>query len=143
MPTEKHDPSLWIHPARLPLGTGWKGYCTASGHEGEFPSDGQLRDSCNLGYARDCPWCPSDRRWDSTRFGVSRESEQRITLCYVCEKGHLPVERGTLEYEAGIAHWNSRHPDERVQRMAECYLQIYLQRKNAALASDLVSSPQR
>jgi hypothetical protein len=143
MPTKKHDCGLWIHPARLPLGAGWKGHCTAPGHEGEIPSDGQLRDHCNLGYARDCSWCPPDRIWDSTRFGVSKESEQRIILCYVCEKDHHPVAQGTLEYDFGLAGWNSKHPDQRLQRMAECYMEAYLLRRNPAAASDLVSSPQQ
>lgn len=141
MPTEKHDSALWTHPARLPLGLGWKGYCTAPGHEHQLPSDEQLRDRCNLGYAHHCPWCPRDRVWDATRFGVARESDHRIVLCYVREKDHVPVEHGTLEYEHALARWSSSHPDRRVQRMAECYLKAYLVRKTTAPAGDLVSSP--
>jgi len=140
MPTEKHDSALWIHPARLPLGTGCKGYCTAPEHYGEVPTDEQLHDNCNLGYARHCAWCPPDRPWDSTRFGVSKECEQRITLSYVCEKEHRPVEHGTLEYDPAVGRWNSRHPDQRVQRMAESYMDTYLLRKNAP--RDLVSDQQ-
>lgn len=140
MPREKHDSSLWIHPARLPLGSGWKGECTAPGHEGQIPADEQLRDGCNLGYAAHCPWCPPDRDWDSTRFGVSKESEQRIILCYVCEKEHLPIEHGTLEYNAALGCWNSSHADARVQRMAECYIEAYLLRKNGS--QGLASSAQ-
>jgi hypothetical protein len=140
MPTEKHDSALWIHPARLPLGAGWKGHCTVPEHNGEVPSDEQIRDACNLGYARNCSWCPPDRPWDSTRFGVSKESERRITLCYVCEKEHRPVEHGTLEYDLMLGHWNSMHRDQRVQRMAESYMEGYLLRKNAQ--PDSLSSPQ-
>ena len=140
MPTEKHDSALWIHPGRLPLGAGWKGHCTAPEHSGEVPSDEQLRDGCNLGYARNCAWCPPDRPWDSTRFGVSKECEQRITLCYVCEKEHHPVEHGTLEYDPVLGRWNSKHPDQRVQRMAESYMESYLLRKN--VRPDLVSNSQ-
>jgi hypothetical protein len=141
MPTEKHNSPLWTHPARLPLGLGWKGYCTAPGHERELPADEQLRDSCNLGYARSCPWCPPDRAWEATRFGVMRESNHRIVLCYVRERDHGPIEHGTLEYDHAFARWNSSHPDARVQRMAECYLEAYLLRKTVARTSDLVSSP--
>jgi hypothetical protein len=133
---------LWIHPARLPLGTGWKGRCTAPAHDGNFPSDEQLRENCNVGYARNCPWCPPDRLWDSTRFGVSKESEQRITLSYIREKDHSPVEHGTLEYDPGLARWNSTHQDRRLQRMAECYLESYLSRKNAAATAESVLSKQ-
>jgi hypothetical protein len=130
MPVEKHDSALWMHPARLPLGAGWKGHCTAPGHSGEVPTEEQLRDGCNLGYARHCCWRPADRPWDSTRFGVSKESEQRIALCYVCEKEHHPVEHGTLEYDPLQGRWNSTHPDQRLQRMAESYMESYLLRKN-------------
>lgn len=140
MPTEKHDCALWAHPARLPLGAGWKGHCTAPDHQGEIPSDEQLRDNCNLGYARNCAWCPPDRPWDSTRFGVSKESEQRITLCYVREKEHQPVEQGTLEYDPAVGRWDSIHPDQRVQRLAESFLASYLLRKKRR--GELVSNPQ-
>ena len=140
MPTAKHESALWTHPTRLPLGAGWKGHCTAPEHDGEVPDDEQLRNSCNLGYARNCAWCPPDRPWDSTRFGVSKESEQRITVCYVCEKEHHPVNHGTLEYDVVLERWNSRHPDERLQRMVESYMESYLLRKNAR--QDLVSNPQ-
>ncbi len=142
MPTEKHDSALWVHPARLPLGAGWKGYCTVPAHEGELPGDEQLREHCNLGYAHDCAWCPSDRPWDSTRFGVSKESERRIVIGYVCEKDHRPIEHGTLEYDPVVARWSSCHPDRRVQRMAECYLEAYLARKNSMITNDLVSNSQ-
>lgn len=141
MPTEKHDSALWTHPARLPLGRGWQGYCTAPGHERQLPSPEQLREGCNLGYAHDCPWCPRGRAWDATRFGVARESDQRIVLCYVREKDHVPVEHGTLEYDHAHARWRSSHPDARVQRMAECYLEAYLVRKTAAPTGERVSSP--
>ena len=54
MPTHKYEDGTWLHPFRLPLGGGWKGYCTAPGREGEVPSPEQLHHACNLGYARSC-----------------------------------------------------------------------------------------
>lgn len=95
-----------------------------------MPSEEQLRHSCNLGYAHKCPWRPQERQWDSTRFGVSKESEQRITLRYVCEKDHRPVQHGNLEYELLLSRWTCTHPDTRLQRMAECYLESYLLKKS-------------
>jgi hypothetical protein len=59
----------------------------------------------------------------------------------VREKNHGPIEHGRLEYDHALARWNSSHPDARVQRMAECYLEAYLLRKTVARTSDLVSSP--
>jgi hypothetical protein len=120
----------WIHPARLPLGAGWKGYCTAPGHEGEIPSVEQVHDSCNLGYAKACPRRPQLSFWDSIRFAVTRESNQRILLNFVCEKDHRPGEHGVLEYDSALDRWLISHRDFRIQKMAECYLESYLLRKN-------------
>lgn len=71
---------------------------------------------------------------------MSKESERRIALCYVCEKEHHPVEHGTLEYDPVLGRWNSAHPDQRLQRMAESYMETYLLRKNAM--RNAVSNPQ-
>ena len=131
MPTHKYEEGAWIHPARLPLGGGWKGYCTAPGHEGEIPGEDRLREHCNLGYVT-CPNCPPDRIWDSVRFSVIREREKNFTLCYVCERNHHPGEHGSLEYDAAIGSWLSEHPDPRIQKMAECYLGSYLDRKRGS-----------
>jgi hypothetical protein len=131
MPTHKYQDGGWIHPARLPLGVGWRGHCTAPGHEGEIPGDERLREHCNLGYAN-CPNCPPDRAWDSVRFAVMREREQQLTLRYVCERNHRPGAHGSLEYDASLGDWLLRHPDPRVQRMAECYVESYLSRRRGA-----------
>jgi hypothetical protein len=34
-----------------------------------------------------------------------------------------------VEYDVTRAQWTSTHPDPRVQKMADCYLQSYLQRR--------------
>lgn len=132
MPTQKYEDGAWIHPSRLPLGGGWKGHCTAPGHEGEIPAEEQLRDACNLGYASGCPRCPQERRWDSVRFAVAQRGDQRLLLRYVCERNHLPGEHGTLEFDAGLGRWASLHSDPRIQRMAECFVESYLLRKNGS-----------
>jgi hypothetical protein len=132
MPTHKHEDGTWLHPSRLPLGVGWKGYCTAPGHEGEIPSDEQLHQACNLGYAKACSRRPPDSLWDSIRFAVTRESSQSVLLCYVCETDHCPGEHGVLEYDTNLARWACRHRDFRIQKMAECYLESYLLRKNSS-----------
>ncbi|HKN34971.1 MAG TPA: hypothetical protein VJX16_17145 [Terriglobales bacterium] len=136
MPTHKYEDGTWLHPFRLPLGGGWKGYCTAPGREGEVPSPEQLHHACNLGYARSCERHPAQYFWDSIRFAVKRESDQRILLCYVCERDHRPGEDGVLEYDASSGRWTVSHRDFRIQKMAECYLESYLLRKNgSAVAS--------
>jgi len=139
LPTEKTDDGGWIHPSRLPLGGGWNGQCTAPGHEGEVPSDQQIHDCCNLGYASACAFRPVERDFDSVRFAVLRDTNERVVICYVCERDHQPAKHGSLEYEKAGGHWQP-HPDPRIQKMAECYLTSYLLRKTTAVAVAAASS---
>jgi len=144
MPVERLDNGSWPHPARLPLGAGWRGYCTAPGHDQALPQQHILEAFCNLGYATSCPWAPSERIWDAVRFAVavSPEAAKRgggsastdvpartLHLRYVCERGHLPVDHGDLEYDLSHAAWLRRHDDPRLQKMAECFLDSYLNKK--------------
>lgn len=139
MPLKRIDDGGWIHPARLPLGGGWTGQCTAPQHEGEEPSEQQIRECCNMGYASGCSFRPAEPQYDSVRFGVTRESDDRVVLCYVCERQHQPGEHGTVEFSR-MTGWIKTHPDARVQRMAECYLTSYLERKSAPVAAGASSS---
>ena len=130
MPLEKLENGAWPHPARLPLGCGWSGCCTAPGHDGEVPSAQELQE-CNLGYALGCRRLPKERAWDAVRFfvmgsaGLGFESSS-VQFRYVCERDYLPVEHGTVEFEMKSKQWVRSHADARVQRMAECCLQSYL-----------------
>jgi hypothetical protein len=128
MPARKSEDARWQHPSRLPLGAGWDGCCTAPGHQGSVPDPEQLKEGCNLGYARSCPRLPQQRCWDAIRFVVAQESAARVVITYVCEKGHRPAAHGWLAYDfqRGFA---AAHPDPCVQRMAECYLESYRARK--------------
>ena len=141
MPSEKFADGAWIHPARLPLGGGWRGYCTAPGHEGELPSDEELHHACNLGYAAKCPRRPVDPSSDSVRFVVTRNSEQRVLLGYALEKDHVPCGHGTLEFDAAEDRWTTPHADERIQKMAECYLSSYMLRRNCAATVEPLEQP--
>ncbi len=144
MPVEKLENGTWPHPARLPLGCGWRGHCTAPGHEGEIPQQHILEAFCNLGYADSCNWAPQERAWDAVRFAVvaspvagksgeggraSVVPARILRLRYVCERNHLPVEHGDLEFDLSLATWLRRHDDARVQKMAECFLESYLKKK--------------
>ena len=154
MPMEKLATGAWPHPARLPLGCGWSGRCTAPGHEGETPDDRDL-EFCNLGYASGCARLPKQRVWDAVRFAMVAPHESAATettsvgmnshsgrtragsglrrnfqVQYVCERAHLPVEHGRLEFEAAESKCLRPHPDARVQKMAECFLATYLIRAN-------------
>jgi hypothetical protein len=134
MPVEKLESSIWLHAARLPLGCGWSGQCTAPGHEGESPSQNELRDHCNLGYAHGCQRLPLERAWDSVRFGArtlggENTSDGRIQVRYVCERDHRPAEHGNLQFDPVTSQWKESHRDDRVQRMAECFLESYLEKR--------------
>ena len=135
MPTRKFESGTWPHPSRLPLGGGWYGVCTASPTQEIVPTDDQIRESCSLGYAIGCPHLPAQRTCDAVRFAVARDGEDRILLSYVCETGHRPAEHGMLEYEITRAAWIRSHADSRIHRMAECYLQAYMEKTRAASAA--------
>lgn len=143
MPTERIENGNWPHPGRLPLGCGWSGHCTAPGHEGEAPPQDILEAFCNLGYASSCAWAPQQRSWDAVRFAVSargsaegekaldveRGPARILRMTYVCERDHLPVEHGELRFDLAQAAWLNPHADVRIQKMAQCFLESYLQKK--------------
>jgi hypothetical protein len=141
MPIEKFENGEWPHVARLPLGCGWRGHCTAPGHENEAPSQEELRDFCNLGYAEKCSRFPQDRAWDSVRFSActmdsgikGSRSGDRIQVRYVCERAHRPAGSGILECDPVGGLWPKRHQDARIQRMAECFLAAYVERRKRAV----------
>jgi hypothetical protein len=129
VPTRKLDDAGWLHPSRLPLGGGWQGYCSAPGHEGAEPAEHDLREACNLGYAAACAWLPPERSCDAVRFSVAHDRGPRLLLWFVCESGHRPAAHGIWEFDVPLARWITSHPDSRIQRMAECYLESYLLRR--------------
>jgi hypothetical protein len=125
VPTEKISIGTLPHPARLPLGAGWKGHCTATGR---VPNEQELHD-CNLGYAK-CECLPVERQADAIRFSIAAASDERIVIRYACERGYRPVDCGTLEFSRHQMNWATTHPDARIQAMAACYLRAYLDRAN-------------
>jgi hypothetical protein len=142
MPVERIENGAWPHPARLPLGGGWRGHCTAPGHSGQLPAPQVLEAFCNLGYAGDCGWAPMDRDCDAVRFSVAAPAIAKpssataaelpvriLRLHFVREKNHVPVDHGELEFDLSQASWLRRHDDPRVQKMAECFLDSYLKKK--------------
>ena len=136
MPLAKLENGSWPHAARLPLGCGWTGQCTAPGHEGELPGQDVIEAFCNLGYAGSCAWAPRERASDAVRFSVSTPEERNavaparvLRLLYVCERDHRPVAHGDLLIDLTSATWQRRHEDARIQKMAECFLDTYLKKR--------------
>lgn len=138
VPREIVNDGSWPHPARLPLGAGWSGTCCADGVNAELGMVVQpphIRDLCNLGYAVGCPHLPASRDWDAVRFSVASSSAEQITLCYVCELGHVPVESGTLIYDLRSETWRHAAQDPRVDRLATSYLHAYRARRLSSAAT--------
>jgi hypothetical protein len=127
-PAEKTHAIAWAFPQRLPLGAGHCGTCRA-GDADLVPSEAELRDFCNLGYASGCSRLPAERRADCLRFVVAREEAGRIILHYIYEREHAPVEHGRIEYDCSTQTWPVTLADVCAQRQAECYLSVYLERR--------------
>ncbi|MBV8050265.1 MAG: hypothetical protein JOZ80_03705 [Acidobacteriaceae bacterium] len=104
----------------------------APGQEGAQPSDEEIRNFCNLGYASGCSRLPTDRTADAVRFAVTRDGGDQLTVCFVRELEHRPAGHGTLEYDMTCGAWKNAHSDPRIQKMADCYLQSYLIRRTPA-----------
>jgi hypothetical protein len=130
-PTERADDVAFPHPARLPLGSSWRGTCSAPGQEQASIGIKEL-ESCNLGYAKSCPRLPKDRVCDAVRFVVTNDSESDITLQFVMEAAYRPAGHGFLKFDRRSRNWTSPHPDLLIQKKAECFLQSYLGRMNRA-----------
>jgi len=137
IPEQRCDTELWQHRARLPLGDGFSGRCCAQS-DAYRPSEDELRDFCNIGYAKTCERLPEGRDADSVRF-MARELKTNggthaalISIKYLLELGHAPVADGELRYDVAAAQWQAPHPDERVQTKAQCYLDSHLARHPAA-----------
>jgi hypothetical protein len=134
VPREILNDGSWPHPSRLPLGAGWTGNCRASGQE-LAASDEHIREFCNLGYATRCPHLPRRCDWDAIRFSVAHTSRGQITVWFVCELDHAPVEHGTLTFDLASGVWLNMHPDPRVRTLATSYLQAYRARQDDTAAA--------
>lgn len=127
LPTEEFTEWSWHARPRLPLGDAWKGKCTA--HHNDAPTPEMLKNWCNFGYAKACPWLPARRQADKVSFSIARDKEDIVLIYYVLEVDHTPGEHGTLQYDAQQKRWLKTHANECVQRQAECYLSSYEKRK--------------
>ena len=126
-PTERAENIALSHPARLPLGAAWRGRCKAPGSGLLQLGEAEL-EACNLGYAHACPRLPEERIADAVRFGVARRSAEKLVIHFVLERSHLPAGHGTLEYDRTLNQWICPQFDSRIQHLAECFLQSYLER---------------
>jgi hypothetical protein len=132
-PTEGLGQKLWPHPARLPLGGGFRGICRARADEDFLPGEAVLREGCNLGYARpECARFPRDGAPDAVRFAVAGDQEGRIRIQYVVEQEHLPHDHGTLEYDRSARRFLTTPANAILARQAQVYVENYLRRTHDA-----------
>ncbi len=142
MPEERLD-STWPFPQRLPLGAGWRGKCTAPGHEGARPSMEELTSGCNLGYAKSCSRLPLERDADAVRFALGEEYDDILRVLFACERAYLPAGCGELLYDKKRGTWVKPHEQPCVQRMAECYVQAQMERRGySSRGSESVNAEQ-
>jgi len=85
-----------------------------------------------LGYAKNCGRLPIDRQFDAVRFCVTSDRNQHLLISFTGESAHLPIEHKQLEFDASQMQWTTPHPDVRIQKLAECYMQSYLQRRTTS-----------
>ncbi len=90
-----------------------------------------VRDFCNLGYADGCPHLPGSRDWDAIRFSVASSGQEFITLTYICERAHAPVQHGTLTFDLPMAVWRDAPGDPRIRRLADSFLHAWRLRRSA------------
>lgn len=129
VPTEPSRELAFQHPRRLPLGTSWRGLCSAPGHEQEILTSIEL-ESCNLGYAHACPRLPRKRLADAVRFAIAEDCGKKLRLAYVLEAGHLPVAHGFLEYDLVEKAWILPNPHPALQPLAQSFIESYLEGKS-------------
>jgi hypothetical protein len=136
-PTERHESELWPFRRRLPLGDGFLGHCTAPEHDGTEPDDAMLRDCCNLGYSQ-CRRLPEQRQADAAHFSIASDRDGVVSLHWVLVKNHAAESFGQLHFERDANSWREEHSSPTLQRMAQCYLESYLNKRGelrAAVAS--------
>jgi len=126
----------WTFPHRLPLGAGWKGTCTAPGHQNVRPGDDELKSWCNLGYAR-CSRIPTNRHADAICFALGQQRDGVLRVRFACERDHLPAEHGESLDELATGLWREQHVDARLQRMAEGYVRAQMGRPASRLDQGL------
>ena len=130
LPVGRLGSNGWNPAPRLPLGEAYGGSCQAPAGVAEAgggpfePPESVQRDLCNCGYARQrCSHFPVDGAADAVRFSVTGYQEGRVTLVYILEKDHAPVEHGPLD--------PAREAREPLASQARAFVESYLRQRAA------------
>jgi hypothetical protein len=113
------------------LGDTFIGACHARPSEIFKPPEAQhQRDLCNCGYARGrCDRFPGGDAPDAVRFSVTGDTPTRLSVVYVVEKDHAPVEFGTLEYTIDESSFEGSRVSDILTQQARAFLESYLRRR--------------
>jgi hypothetical protein len=98
LPVRRLGSGGWNPAPRVSLGDAYGGFCHALASSPFEPPEGVQRDLCNCGYARQrCSHFPENGAADAVRFSVTGDQDGRITLIYILEKDHAPMEHRPLD----------------------------------------------
>lgn len=126
----------WPANASLPLGDPYEGECLAR-EDGYRPGDEELKNLCNLGYARNkCPRFPPGEGPDAVRFCAWRDAGGMLSIRFVRERDCRPWDHGLLVYSVAEKRLVEPHADRSMNRQAEAYAEAYLRRRPAGLAAE-------
>jgi hypothetical protein len=124
LPVRRLGSSGWNPEPRLPLGDAYGGSCHARASSPFEPPEEIQRDLCNCGYARGrCSHFPDNGAADAVRFSVTGDQDGRVTLVYILEKDHAPLEHGPLD----PAH----EAPEPLASQARAFVESYLRQRDA------------
>ncbi len=134
-----------MRPPRYPLGDLFSGTCHAKPSDpAEGYQDDHQEECCNNGYARGrCDRFPGGSAPDAVRFSVTHDVGPRVSLTYVIEKDHSPLEFGTLEYAVEDARLDGPHMSDVLVQQARAFLESYLSRRAEAGKRGQVASSGR
>jgi hypothetical protein len=120
----------WVRPPRLPLGDSFGGACHAHPADVIEPPEAHQRELCNCGYARGrCDHFPGGDVPDAVRFSVTSDTPTRLSVVYVIEKDHAPVEHGTLQYVIDDARLDCPQISEVLAQQARAFLESHLRQR--------------
>ena len=124
LPLRRLGSEGWNPAPRLPLGDAYGGSCQARASGPFEPPEGVQRELCNCGYARRrCSHFPEDGAADAVRFSITGDQDGRVTLIYILEKDHAPIEHGEID------HANDRR--EPLASQARAFVESYLRQRAA------------
>ncbi|MGH9647625.1 MAG: hypothetical protein ACRD4E_12515 [Bryobacteraceae bacterium] len=86
---------------------------------------------------RGCDRVPGGSAPEAVRFSVTDDTPDRLSVIYVVEKDHAPVEFGTLQYAVESARLEGPVTSDVLVRQARAFLESYLGKRELASSGRL------